>query len=152
VHAALRVLFHIFPRKKLPAMHVNADDIQREGGFDSATAQRTAAQHMTGACCPARVKEGEALRITYVGVCELSSLTQLCLSFVEWAAVVCFRVAAGSLSPGRVPPRQAGNFFLLAQKKVTKKEGLNTDLTCALRPSGPAGGRSPLCHVQPTWR
>ena len=28
----------------------------------------------------------------------------------------------------RVPPRRAGNFLLLAQKKVTKEESLNTDL------------------------
>jgi hypothetical protein len=40
--------------------------------------------------------------------------------------VLCLRFEIGLLSPGRVPPRQAGNFFLLAQKKVTKKEGLNT--------------------------
>jgi hypothetical protein len=33
----------------------------------------------------------------------------------------------------RVPPRRAGNFLLLAQKKVTKEEGLNTHLTAHLR-------------------
>jgi hypothetical protein len=33
----------------------------------------------------------------------------------------------------RVPPRQAGNFLLLAQQKVTKEEGLNTHLTAHLR-------------------
>jgi hypothetical protein len=33
--------------------------------------------------------------------------------------------AAGLLEPCRVPPRQAGNFHLLAQMKVTKAKGLN---------------------------
>jgi hypothetical protein len=36
-----------------------------------------------------------------------------------------------------VPPRQAGNFLLLAQKKVTKEECLNTnDWVITLRPEG----------------
>ena len=30
----------------------------------------------------------------------------------------------GVLPPGRVSPRQASHFFLLAQKEVTKKESL----------------------------
>jgi len=39
-------------------------------------------------------------------------------------------VGVGSLAASRVPPRRAGNFLLLAQKKVTKEESLkhNTDL------------------------
>ena len=57
----------------------------------------------------------------------------------------------GVPSPCRVPPRRAGNFLLLAQKKVTKEECLRqTPLSSfgALRTPGPAGdltarGRSP---------
>ena len=41
----------------------------------------------------------------------------------------------------RVPPRRAGNFLLVAQKKVTKEEGLNATphAFCMLRTPGPAG-------------
>jgi hypothetical protein len=57
----------------------------------------------------------------------------------------------GVPSPCRVPPRRAGNFLLLAQKKVTKEECLRqTPLSSffSLRTPGPAGdltarGRSP---------
>ena len=34
-----------------------------------------------------------------------------------------------------IPPRQAGHFLLLAQKKVTKEEGLNTELPVLLQHS-----------------
>jgi len=37
-------------------------------------------------------------------------------SLIDWFMPAC-----------RVPPRRAGNFLLLAQKKVTKEECLNTN-------------------------
>ncbi len=55
-------------------------------------------------------------------------------------------VDCGSPSPCRVPPRRAGNFLLVAQKKVTKEEGLKTNTPhsfCALRTPGPAGYLTP---------
>jgi len=42
-----------------------------------------------------------------------------------------------------IPPRQAGHFFLLAHKKVTKKEGLNTShlvITLRTKANGKGSG------------
>ena len=57
------------------------------------------------------------------------------------------------------PPRRAGNFLLLAQKKVTKEESPNATpcgSTVVLLAGGPAGGRSPLrtflTVARPTFR
>ena len=61
--------------------------------------------------------------------------------------VVCFRLAVGLPPPSRVPARRPGNFFLLAQKKVTKKEGLNTDLAV---PSGYAVRRAAWSRCLPS--
>ena len=62
-----------------------------------------------------------------------------------------FSGGSSAPSPGRVPPRRAGNFLLVAQKKVTKEEGLRQKPLSSffsLRTPGPAGdlttrGRSP---------
>jgi len=45
----------------------------------------------------------------------------------------------------RVPPRRAGNFLLVAQKKVTKEEGLNT-----IWPNIEVAKSSPLGGVEVT--
>jgi len=39
------------------------------------------------------------------------------------------------------PARRAGNFLLLAQKKVTKEEGLNTISPCGVAAGGPTALR-----------
>ena len=57
-------------------------------------------------------------------------------------AAAGFGLAVADLHHCRVPPRQAGNFLLRAQKKVTKEEGLKTNTPHSfrsLRTPGPAG-------------
>jgi hypothetical protein len=65
---------------------------------------------------------------------------------------VGFQLAIGSPSPSRVPARRPGNFFLLAQKKVTKKEGLNTDLAVPLGYAVRRAAVEPLSPIEPMAR
>jgi hypothetical protein len=51
----------------------------------------------------------------------------------------------------RVPPRQAGNFLLLAQKKVTKEEGLNTILPNFCIEGSAVDGLRSYDHPSATW-
>ena len=51
----------------------------------------------------------------------------------------------------RVPPRRAGNFLLLAQKKVTKEEGLNTILPNICTKGSAVDGRRSYDHLSATW-
>jgi hypothetical protein len=52
------------------------------------------------------------------------------LSGTSFSLVRGFAVEVGwpCRQPAGIPPRQTGNFLLRAQKKVTKEEGLNTQL------------------------
>ena len=51
----------------------------------------------------------------------------------------------------RVPPRRAGNFLLLAQKKVTKEEGLNTILPNICIKGSAVHVRRSYDHLSATW-
>ena len=79
---------------------------------------------------------------------------------MTWMGLSAFNFVGCRLSPGglvrlaaarRVPPRRAGNFLLLAQKKVTKEEGLNTILPNICIEDAAVDGLRSYYHLSATW-